>query len=142
VPPRLQPLLSDLGFVPGTYLKPYLDYFDTMNLIMATALAKGLTWRILEQYQATSIHIGGSGGQQLLGEHRLATYIGRQLLHRYGEATLRERYSHLYSAGRGAPESWVGNSAIQGQKDFEPLLAHADRILLRMDARLNELGRP
>ena len=128
--------------MPGTYLKPYLDYFDTMNLVMATALAKGLTWRILEQYQATSIHIGGSSGQQLLGKHRLATYIGRQLLHRYGDATLRERYSYLYSPGRGAPESWVGNPAVQRQKDLEPFLALADRILLRLDARLNALSSP
>jgi len=136
LPARLRPLLAPLGLGRGVYLKPYLRYFDTMNLVMATALAEGCKWRILQPHQKTCIHIGGSSGQQLLAENPLATYIGLRLLQRCGDPELRRKYAGLYSAPD--PETWLSNREARHAAQTRLVLA-AEEMLARLDQRLAEL---
>jgi len=60
-PPQLKTILSALQLTPDNYLKDYLNYFDTLNLIWALALHEGYTFRFFPlTYGEFIYHLGAT----------------------------------------------------------------------------------
>ena len=77
IPPRLTPLLATLDLGYHNFLKDYLHYFDTLNLLLALALYEGHAVRFLDASADDLYHLGGSSR---MGGTPYEAYINRRFL--------------------------------------------------------------
>ena len=92
--PHLEEDLSKMNLGHHNYLKEYLNYFDTLNLIMAMAHHEGIAAGILESRVEDIYHIGGTsyGSDSIY-----ATYLNLKLLELPINSGLKEKHSNLYA---------------------------------------------
>lgn len=90
--PHLEEDLSKMNLGRHNYLKEYLNYFDTMNLIMAMAHHEGMAAGTLKSSVEEIYHIGGTsyGSDSIY-----ATYLNLKLLELPVNGGLKEKHSNL-----------------------------------------------
>jgi hypothetical protein len=96
VPAYLVELVESLGLHSGQYLKPYLNYFDAMNLIMLMAKHEGM----IPEFPAPGLekcvfHVGSTSGRAQYDSNLLATYTDLKFLELVGSTDLRNAYAQL-----------------------------------------------
>jgi hypothetical protein len=60
IPSRLKNKLATINLGYNNYLKDYLDFFDTFNMILAMAFYEKLSVKILKLNDKDLCHIGGT----------------------------------------------------------------------------------
>ena len=95
IPSELVEKLASLNLGKHNYLKPYLTYFDTLNLIMAMAFYDGLSARIRTVTSEKMLHIGGTSRRNYLNKAQLA-YADIRFVEQFGGHLLREKYGALF----------------------------------------------
>ncbi len=123
IPRRLQNRLAAIGLGYGNFLKPYLRYFDTLNLIWALALSEGLKLGCLDANPDHLLHLGGTSRE---GADAFARELGRRLLEL--EPDVRDRYVQLV-AGRDHPPA---SAALAAPSDSDVRRHKQERLLARL----------
>jgi hypothetical protein len=94
IPGHLIDKLASLNLGYRNYLKDYLTYFDTFNLILAMAFYEKLSVKILDLAPEDIFHVGSTS----YGTDSIySLYIQVKLLEMPQNSFLRQRYSHLFS---------------------------------------------
>ena len=94
IPRRLKPYLESLNLGQFNFLKEYMDYFDSMNMLFALAFYEKLSFKFLEACPDDFFHIGGTSGDNVRIPQK--NYIGSRLLELLSQQELTTRYSFLY----------------------------------------------
>ena len=96
IPSYLKDKLATLNLGYHNFLKEYLNYFDTLNLIMAMAFYEKLSAKIFELSHFKDIyHLGGTSHGT---DNSYRTYITLKFLEMSQNQLLREKYtSHISS---------------------------------------------
>jgi hypothetical protein len=121
-PRHLADKLSAINIGNHNYIKAYLNYFDTFNLILAMAFYEKLTARIPELSPDDLFHVGATSR----GTNSIyATYINMKLLELSENSTFRPKYANLDA----------------NFKDSRAVIEHlaGDRSALAFIARINEI---
>lgn len=94
-PPRhLEDKLASINIGNQNYLKEYLTYFDTFNLILAMAFYEKLSARIPELSPDDLFHVGATSH----GTNSIySTYINIKFLELSESPSFRRKYSHLFA---------------------------------------------
>ena len=96
IPSRLKDKLATLNLGYHNFLKEYLNYFDTLNLIMAMAFYEKLSAKIFELSHFKDIyHLGGTSHGP---DNLYRTYITLKFLEMSQNQLLREKYSSHFSS--------------------------------------------
>lgn len=127
IPVRLEPLLDSLGLGYHNFLKEYMHYFDTLNLIFALAFYEKLSIKFLEVSPDDFYHIGGtSSNQGTLFEK----YIGLRFLELRQSSVLAQRYASLYGQRTNSRDLWGQLSPAPPPAAF---LAQVERMVARIE---------
>ena len=95
-PPQVAAPFARLGLGPSSYLKDYHAFFDTLHVLLAVALAEGLTLRFeAPNEDAPVMHVGGTS----IGSHHtknlFALYIHLRFLELLDDPLVSARYAFL-----------------------------------------------
>lgn len=90
-PRHLRPTLRSLGYGKKKHLKDYLDYYDTLNLVMAMGIHDGYKFRFLDSSGA--FHVGATSRRTGYDATNYASY---RLLSLRCNDELRDRYRKHY----------------------------------------------
>jgi hypothetical protein len=104
-PKRVQGLLSSICLGPNNFLKPYLRYFDTFNLIMAMAFYENMHVKILQKTENKMLHIGGTSGRNYITNNLRLSYVDMKFIEAFGCESMRRRYKHLIFGMRNSSEA-------------------------------------
>ena len=91
-PARLRRSLAVLGLGGGTYLKDYLDFFDTLQLLLALAWSEGAEVAWEEIAPGALSHLGGTSIGSLGTKDLGHLYMSLRFLEAADDAELREHY--------------------------------------------------
>jgi len=95
-PQKLQNILNSLGLPKGSFLKPYLQYFDSLNLIMVLIRHEGGTPEICPDYLERNVHhIGGTSGRSLHDSNILSRYTDIRFMMMENSDQLLKMYSFM-----------------------------------------------
>jgi len=94
IPSRLKPQLASLNLGYHNFLKDYLNYFDTLNMLFALALHDKLSFKFLGATADDVFHIGGTSGGEPNTSYQ--NYVGLRFIELLQESALAEHYSSLY----------------------------------------------
>jgi len=126
IPRRLENKLAELKIGHQNYLKEYLNYFDTFNLIMAMAFYEKLSARIAEMRPDDLFHVGATS----CGTHSIyATYINIKLLELSTDSSLSSKYSNLFAPFKDS-KSVIEH--ISGDRSGLAYIAQIDQIIDRL----------
>jgi hypothetical protein len=96
IPSHLKKMLASLKLGYHNFLKGYLNYFDTLNLIMAMAFYDRLSAKILEFTHFKDVyHLGGTSHGP---DNLYRTYRNLKFLEMPQNHLLREKYSGQFSS--------------------------------------------
>jgi hypothetical protein len=136
IPRRLRPALATLNLGYHNFLKDYLHYFDTLNLLFALALYEGLTVRFLDVPADDLYHIGGSSR---MGGTPYEAYIHRRFLDLARRCADTQSFSHSCGSGPGAGE--LLDRPSMNAPHVERALERSDLAISRIEARLTSVRR-
>ena len=94
IPSHLKKKLATLNLGYHNFLKGYLNYFDTLNLIMAMAFYNKFSAKIIELNHKDIYHLGATshGPDNLYRSYRTLKFLELSQNH-----LLREKYSSLFA---------------------------------------------
>lgn len=134
IPPHLREKLSKLGLGHVNFLKSYLNYYDTFNLIIAVALSENLSSRILNFEPGRVVHIGKtsyyhSGRVGLDLRYLFVAYLSLRLLETPFNRPLQSRYRGLFP-----PFARPEEVLVQFPESYEArkLIQDADTLVERL----------
>ena len=117
VPANLVELVESLGLQSGQYLKPYLNYFDAMNLIMLMAKHEGMIPEFPEPgLEKCVFHVGGTSGRAQYDSNLLATYTDLKFLELVGSTDLRNAYAQLSGKIKSASDLRPQLDSVPGKR--------------------------
>ncbi len=94
IPSHLKNRLSTINLGYNNFLKDYLYYFDTFNMILAMAFYEKLSVKILKLNDKDLCHIGATSSVPNLP---YLIYLNIRLLEMPQNSMIKQRYSFLYS---------------------------------------------
>ena len=106
IPASAQDAMARIGLVPGRFWKHYHNFYDTLHVLLAVALAEGLKYRFLSSPEKSpAMHVGGTS----IGTHHAkslyALYLHLRFLELLGDPLLRRRYAFLTAPLRSSAEA-------------------------------------
>ena len=137
IPHHLREKLSKLGLGHVNFLKDYLKYYDTFNLITAVALSDNLSSRILNYKAGGVIHIGKtshyhSGRVGLDLRYLFVVYLSLCLLETPFNLRLRSRYDGLFPPFTRPEEVLV---RFPESSEARKLIQNANMLMERLQER-------
>jgi len=101
IPARLKNKLSTINLGYNNFLKDYLHYFDTFNMILAMAFYEKLSVKILKLNDKDLCHIGGTSSfarwySPTAPDNLYLAYLNIKLLEMPQNSLIKQRYSFLY----------------------------------------------
>ncbi len=97
----MQYKLSTINLGYNNFLKDYLHYFDTFNMILAMAFYEKLSVKILKLNDKDLCHIGGTSSfarwySPTAPDNLYLAYLNIKLLEMPQNSLIRQKYSFLY----------------------------------------------
>jgi hypothetical protein len=130
-PRRFRRQLAEIGIRPGHYLKDYLDFYDTLQLLVAIAYSEGLRPGFIPLADPTdAVHVGGtSSGTQAVNMDLASLYVRAQFLELACNAMLPDRYRNTPGRFHSAAEI---RPLLRRNPDVLRMLAVLDRLMARL----------
>ncbi len=107
IPATAMGAMARAGLGPGIFWKRYHDFYDTLHVLLAVALANGLKFRFLSQRgdRPPAVHVGGTS----IGTHHAkslyALYLHLRFLELLDDPLLRRRYAFLTAPLRSSAQA-------------------------------------
>jgi len=127
IPRNVRSQLLELNLGYGNFLKEYLYYFDTMNMLFAMSFYEGLSARFLELTNEDIYHVGGTSHFE---KHLYLQYVGLRFLEMIDDKEIEKKYSFLYSQFSSSED--VLNS-FPTTEYASKLVAGIDRVIDRIE---------
>ena len=96
MPPTARDAMASIGLGPAIFWKHYHNFYDTLHVLLAVAVADGLKFRFVSSHeQLPAIHVGGTSIGTHHAKNLYALYIHLRFLELLGDPLLSRRYAFL-----------------------------------------------
>ena len=136
-PARLKSLVSGLGLPDGHYPKPYLDYYDSLNLLILLVFHENGSFEFLDSRFADSLkHVGGTSGRSRFSADLFHTYADLKFLELVNCPALSQAYAKLGCGFSSCEELLACNEHIPGVIQYaRNINSIADTLIKVQDKR-------
>ena len=132
VPSALRATLGRIGIGGNVFVKDYANFFDTLHLLLALAIADGHRCRFLQDFDADAIaHVGGTSWKTAQTKELLNCYAEWRFLDLAADEDLQRRYRRRTRPFRSAAHV---RSLIPNTPEAFARLAWIDALVERLAA--------